>query len=169
MPDVYSEPEEAKQFFRSLIIQGLEQVVPNDDQTIEDYLTDLLLLRLRTESASELTPLILPERSLIVAERGLSLPKPILKQTRDIHKNIGDTLLFWLGIFPEHLRRSQREGRIPILVNPVVLGKSSYKIASSLEEQVAPKNAPLFRKLSCNFEKYILALRHAKKGLMGNA
>jgi hypothetical protein len=147
----------------------LEKTLSEPDEAIETYLTEMLLSHLRSEPAPSLSPSLFTERPILLVQQGLSLPAPVLKQARETHKQIADTLLFWLGLFPEHLKRSQKRGEPLSLISPVAMGKSCYRIVSLVEEQVAPENAPLFRKLSHLFEKYVLTLRYVKKDLMGNA
>ncbi len=169
MTQVYQNPEEARLFFQSLITQGLENAASESDENIQTYLTEVLLSYLYAKPTPPIDLPAFSERSLLVVRQGLSLPEPVLKQARETHKQIGDSLLFWLGIFPERLKRSRRQGEPLLLLRPVTIGKTSYKIVSLIEEQVAPENAPLFRKLSQKFEQYVLALRTVKKDLTGNA
>lgn len=91
-----------------------------------------------------------------------------IDREREVHKHIGDYTLFMSGLFPEFLRRMQRER---VLVSPDALldyvqtGKRSYRIVSEFSHGTHGETAPLFRKLSENFELCVYGLGYVRAEL----
>jgi hypothetical protein len=87
---------------------------------------------------------------------------------RDVHKHIGDYTLFMTGLFPEYLRR-QRSGRPVVspdaLLDFIQVGKRSYRIVAEITHQPDEETAPLFRKLSENFELCVFGLGYVRADL----
>ena len=52
---------------------------------------------------------------------------------REVHRHIGDFTLFWTGVYPEFLKRMEREGRSDHLLDYRQQGKRAYYIASTIE------------------------------------
>lgn len=71
----------------------------------------------------------------------------------EIRKHIGDSCLFFTGLYPEHLNREARACDPRLFVH---VGVSSYRWVSDYEA-VGP-SAALFRKLSSVFEECVGAL-----------
>jgi len=93
-------------------------------------------------------------------------PAPSFDRERQVRKHIGDYSLFFTGMFPEslnhwRLRRSRLEGFIDF----VKAGKESYYIVSKFEHFEYAKVAPLFRKMSHEFELLIYGLNQVKNEL----
>ncbi|HMC30169.1 MAG TPA: hypothetical protein VKL99_04995, partial [Candidatus Angelobacter sp.] len=93
-------------------------------------------------------------------------PAPSFDRERQVRKHIGDYALFFTGMFPEglnhyRLRRTRMEG----LIDFVKAGKESYYIVSKFEHFEYAKVAPLFRKMSYEFERLVYGLNHVKNEL----
>jgi len=93
-------------------------------------------------------------------------PAPSFDRERQVRKHIGDYALFFTGMFPEglnhyRLRRTRLEG----LVDFVKAGKESYYIVSKFEHFEYAKVAPLFRRMSHDFERLVYGLNHVKNEL----
>ena len=93
-------------------------------------------------------------------------PAPSFDRERQVRKHIGDYALFFSGMFPEglnqyRLRRTRMEG----LLDFVKAGKESYYIVSKFEHFEYAKVAPLFRKMSNEFERLVYGLNHVKNEL----
>jgi len=85
---------------------------------------------------------------------------------RTIRKYIGDYTLFFTGMFPEsinHLRL--RRDRMESFVDWVKAGKESYYIVSKFDCFEYMKVAPLFQKLSSQFEQCVYGLNCVKNEL----
>jgi hypothetical protein len=82
---------------------------------------------------------------------------------RDVHRHIGDFTLFWTGVFPEALGRMQESARKDHLLDYTRQGKRSYRIASELAEADGAAEAPLFERLSREFELCAFGLGEVRK------
>jgi len=90
------------------------------------------------------------------------------ERERMVHKHIGDYTLFMAGIFPEFVRRQQKAGLIvsaDAFLDYVRVGKRSYRIVSEFASTGAEPAAPLFRKLSENFELCVYGLGYVRADL----
>ncbi|HWR35768.1 MAG TPA: hypothetical protein VN622_07885 [Clostridia bacterium] len=91
---------------------------------------------------------------------------PSFDRERQVRKHIGDYTLFFAGIFPEsinHLRL--RRQRLENFIDWMKAGKESYYIVSKFEHFEYKKVAPLFAKLSREFEVCVFGLNMVKNDL----
>jgi len=85
---------------------------------------------------------------------------------RQVRKHIGDYALFFTGMFPESLNAHRlRRSRVDSLVDFVKAGKESYYIVSKFEHFEYAKVAPLFRRMSAEFETLVYGLNQVKNEL----
>ncbi len=90
----------------------------------------------------------------MIAEGDIRLNATSFDRERQVHKHIGDFLLFWSGVFPEFLRTIKRPGGSDALIDVVRQGQMSYYMASTFEHDPYGVEAPTLRKLSNDFEGY---------------
>src|SRR5215831_10722325 len=85
---------------------------------------------------------------------------------RQVRKHIGDYSLFFTGMFPESLNaRRLRRTKMDSLLDFVKTGKESYFIVSKFEHFEYAKVAPLFRRMSNEFEQLVYGLNQVKNEL----
>ena len=85
---------------------------------------------------------------------------------RQVRKHIGDYALFFTGMFPESLNAQRlRRSRMESLIDFVRAGKESYYIVSKFEHFEYAKVAPLFRRMSQEFEQLVYGLNQVKNEL----
>ena len=85
---------------------------------------------------------------------------------RQVRKHIGDYALFFSGMFPESLNGARlRRSRMDSLIDFVRAGKESYYIVSKIEHFEYAKVAPLFRRMSQEFEQLVYGLNQVKNEL----
>src|SRR5439155_13779899 len=83
-------------------------------------------------------------------------PAPNLDRERQVRKHIGDYTLFFTGLFPESINHFRlRRQRLENFVDFMRAGKESYYIVSKFEFFEYAKVAPLFAKLSAEFERCV--------------
>jgi hypothetical protein len=83
-----------------------------------------------------------------------------------VRKHIGDYTLFFAGMFPESINRFRlRNNRLENFIDWMKAGKESYYIVSKFEHFEYSKVAPLFAKLSDNFEGCVYGLNQVKNDL----
>ncbi len=93
-------------------------------------------------------------------------PAPSFDRERQVRKHIGDYTLFFTGMFPESINRLRlRRERLENFVDWMKAGKESYYIVSRFEHFEYAKVAPLFAKLSQNFESCVYGLNLVKNEL----
>jgi hypothetical protein len=84
-----------------------------------------------------------------------------------VRKHVGDYTLFMTGLFPESVARVRQAARLRLdaFVDFVRAGKESYAIVSSFDQFEYRDEAPLFRRLSENFELCVFGLNLVKQDL----
>ena len=159
------------QFFRGSLRASLEHVGLRDDDEVETYLASMLETFVhrdgifairdadgrRVESVAEM-----------LVEGDVRLNADSFARERQVHRHIGDFVLFWSGMFPEFLQQLKRPGGTDSLVDLVAQGRESYHIVSTFEYDPYGVEAPTFRKLSERFDQYqraLLLLRASMPGL----
>ena len=88
---------------------------------------------------------------------------------REVHRHIGDFLLFWSGLFPEFLMQMKAPGSKDVLLDPVKQGSFSYHVVSTFEHGAYAHEAPIFKKLSNDFEQYRYGLSLVRASFEGFA
>jgi hypothetical protein len=85
---------------------------------------------------------------------------------RSMRKHIGDYALFVAGMLPEAIESEAKDtARRPSLGELIAAGKQSYFIVSQFNIFEYKKEAPLFKRLAEQFERYILGLALVREGL----
>src|SRR5205807_5292224 len=93
-------------------------------------------------------------------------PAPSFDRERQVRKHIGDYSLFFTGMFPDSLNhRRLRKARLENFIDFVKAGKESYYIVSKFEHFEYAKVAPLFRRMSQDFERLVSGLNQVKNEL----
>lgn len=82
---------------------------------------------------------------------------------REYHRHIGDYALFWTGLFPEAVQKSQRTVSGDHLISFTVFGKRSYLIASQFEGENYREESDVLRRLSEEFELCAFGLHEIRK------
>jgi hypothetical protein len=91
---------------------------------------------------------------------------PSFDRERQVRKHIGDFTLFFTGMFPESINRFRlRRQRLENFVDLMRAGKESYYIVSRFEHFEYAKVAPLFARLSREFERCVFGLNLVKNEL----
>jgi len=93
-------------------------------------------------------------------------PAPSFDRERQVRKHIGDYTLFFTGMFPESINHFRlRTNRLENLIDWIKAGKESYYIVSKFDSFEYTKVAPLFQKLSNQFEQCVYGLNRVKNEL----
>lgn len=86
-----------------------------------------------------------------------------------VHRHIGDYALFWVGVFPENLKRLCARDRKDYMIDYFRQGKRSYAIAAELAEDSSRPPGELLARLSERFEYCVMGLgrvrEHVRTGL----
>lgn len=132
------------------------------DVQLVDYLSDLLMRFVRTEGLHRVRcasgkPATEVFQMLREADRRIGLAR------RDIHRHIGDFTLFWAGMYPESLRKLQRDASPDGLLDYCRQGKRAYRIAAEIEGGEGPPPCELLLRLSEQFELCAYGLREVRR------
>lgn len=144
-----------EQLFRDLVERAFVLSLRWDDRQVIDYLTRLLMQFTHRDSLYALRDVNgrpLEEVADMLYYADVRLGAQSFYQEREVHKHIGDYTLFWSGLFPEALPKLRASLRKDHLVDYVQQGKQSYYLVSLFDIGEWRAEAPLFRKLSDQFE-----------------
>jgi hypothetical protein len=87
---------------------------------------------------------------------------------REVRKHVGDFTLFFTGLFPEYVASLPRRGlHLDAFMDYLQAGKESYRIVSFFDQFEYQAEAPLFRRLSDQFETCVYGLNLVKRDLEG--
>ena len=154
-----SEDHPLRDFFRSLVHGSLHVQMGLEDQDVEDYLAGLITEYVHLNATTFEVDGEPIEELVVLAEHGdIRQKAPNFQREREVHKLIGDFLMFWGGVFPEQLNLLKKKGAPTGFVNPVAMGKASYHLVSTFDHGDYATESMLYRKLSTRFETYLFAL-----------
>lgn len=159
-----------RRLFRELVWRRLEGDIRLGDGQVAAYVADLLtdfthrdaLYRLRDAGGRRLEEV----GEMLLASNPL-LGAASFEAEREVRRHIGDFTLFFVGLFPEWLDSVVRRRRIgaDTFVDYVKAGKESYAIVAEFTDVRFAEEAPLFRRLSEEFELCVLGLNLVKGDL----
>jgi hypothetical protein len=151
-----------RRFFDDVRLQDFELVRYTAD-LLTDFADARRLYWLRDASGRALDDV----GEMLLESHPLLAPRGSFDRERAIRKHIGDFTLFMAGLFPESIARHRRRGslRLDAFVDYIQAGKESYAIVSSYDQLEYQHEAPLFRKLSEQFELCVFGLNLVKGDL----
>jgi hypothetical protein len=127
------------------------------EQDVEAYLSHMLVQFLHRDEIYSIRDSAGHRLESVVdmlAEGDMRLNANSFDRERQVHKHIGDFLLFWSGLFPEFLRHLRRPSNKDGALDLIRQGQMSYYLASTFEHDPYGVEAPVLRKLSDDFEGY---------------
>ena len=165
-----SDSHPLRQLFQELISTHFEQDIGLRDGSLQAYVANMLtefcdvdqLYRIRNASGQPLQDVgeMLLESNPVYGEA------PSFDRERQVRKHIGDYTLFFAGMFPESINRFRlRRHRLESFLDLMKAGKESYYIVSKFEHFEYAKVAPLFARLSREFELCVFGLNMVKNDL----
>jgi len=153
-----------------LVTQHFAEGVGIRDQEVAGYVSNMLtefcefdqLLRIRNSSGRQLDDV----GEMLLESDPVFGPAASFDRERQVRKHIGDYTLFFAGMFPEAVNRFRlRSARLENLIDFVKAGKESYYIVSRFDVFEYKKVAPLFARLSREFESCVYGLNLVKNDL----
>lgn len=138
--------------FREALQASLKDTLGMNDAAIERYLESMLvefmhfdgIYRLRDATGRRVRSV-----TEMVAEGDVRLNATSFDREREVHKHLGDFLLFWSGMFPEELKNLPLPDRV---IDCEKQGKFSYYVVSTFDHKPYDEEAPVFKRLSEEFE-----------------
>jgi hypothetical protein len=158
-----------RRLFSDLVRRRFFEDIRVQDARVAGYVSELLvdfthrdnLYRIRNAAGRRLE-----EVGEMLIESNPLLEASSFDRERAVRKHIGDYTLFFLGMFPEYVSWWRRPAsHLDHLVDYVQAGKESYFIVSSFDQFEYREVAPLFKKLSENFELCVFGLNLVKHDL----
>jgi hypothetical protein len=159
-----------QQLFLELVRFHFSEDVGVRDRDISDYVANMLTEFCECENLYKIRdtagrPLQDVGEMLLQADPVYG-PAPSFDRERQVRKHIGDYTLFFTGMLPESINRLRlRRQRLEGFVDFMKAGKESYYIVSKFEHFEYTKVAPLFAKLSTQFEQCVFGLNMVKNDL----
>ena len=150
-------------FFLQAVRNSYEGNLGLNDPDVTGYVARLLcdfsrsdkLYKMRDEMGRPIAEL----EQMVTAADPVNGTAPSFDAERMLRKHIGDYSLFVAGMLPEAIDAGGPEKtRRPTLGELIKSGKESYYIVSQFNVFEYKKEAPLFTRLSEQFERYILGL-----------
>ena len=127
------------ELFRELVHEAVARNSPaRDVDDVEDYVASLLYEFLRTDRVFSLRN---PDgRRLtsvyeMLAEGDVRLNADSFEREREVHKHIGDYILFWMGLNPDFLRKLKLEDGRDLVCDYSRQGQASYHVVSTFDYQ----------------------------------
>jgi hypothetical protein len=164
-----SESNPLQRFFQELVARNYGEVGVRNSE-VQAYVSNLLtefceaenLYKLKDEKGEPMHDV----GAMLLAADPVYGSASSFDRERQVRKHIGDYSLFFTGMWPEalnhfRLRRARMEG----LIDFIRAGKESYFIVSKFEHFEYAKVAPLFRRMSQEFEQLVYGLNQVKNDL----
>lgn len=165
-----SEGHELRTLFNDLVKRSFDENLGLRDEQLSAYVANMLvefcdvnnLLAVRDGGGRPLDDV----GEMLIEADPVYGPAPSFDRERQVRKHIGDYTLFLTGMFPESINRFRlRRQRLENFVDFVKAGKESYYIVSKFEHFEYAPVAPLFAKLSREFEACVFGLNQVKSDL----
>ena len=159
-------------FFGELVQKHLIQSAGVKDAAMSQYVASLLvdfthvdhLYRIRNARGKRLEDV-----AEMLIESNPMLDAPSFFYEREVRKHIGDYTLFLAGLFPEYLNRLPKRGtRVDAFIDYIQAGKESYRVVASFDQFEFQQVAPLFRRMSEQFELCVFGLNLVKAEIEQN-
>ena len=159
-----------REFFQVMVEKHYTENVGLRDAEISGYVANLMadfceaeeLFKVRDAAGRPLTDV----GEMLLEADPVYGPAPSFDRERQVRKHIGDYTLFFAGMFPESINGQRlRRHRLESMIDLIKAGKESYFIVSKFEIFEYAKVAPLFARLSREFERCVYGLNIVKNEL----
>ena len=158
------------EFFTPLVSEKFAGTLGMDDPEVSGYVAQMLsdfcdaaeLFKLKDAAGRTLTDV----GEMLLESDPVYGPAPSFDRERQVRKHIGDFTLFFSGMFPESINHYRlRRQRLENFVDFMKAGKESYYIVSKFDQFEYSRLAPMFGKLSTEFESCVYGLNLVKSDL----
>ncbi len=161
---------------RSFFAQAVHEAVAErlriaESEDVVPYLADMLTEFLHVDAVFGIRDLDgKPVKSVaeMALEGDVRFNADSFERERQVHKHIGDYLLFWSGLYPEQFEKMRAANAADLLINPVEQGRASYHIASTFTYPPHDRQAKTLAKLSERFDAYQAGLALVRGTMTAN-
>lgn len=157
-------------YFSVALHESFHSLGLRETDDVEGYLVRMLVEFLHRDGIYNIRDAAgRPVESVVemVAEGDVRLNADSFEREREVHKHVGDFLLFWSGMFPEFLQHLRAPSAKDALLDCTKQGQLSYYVASTFEHAPYTDEAPTLRKLSEDFEAYQRGLNRVRAAFEG--
>ena len=158
-----------RRLFTELVSRRLYWDAGLRDPSVAEYVSALLTEFARAENLYRIRNARgkrLEEVGEMLIESNPLLEARSFDREREVRKHVGDYTLFLAGLFPEYVAALPRRGiRLDSFIDYLRAGKESYRIVSFFDQFEYKDEAPLFRRLSEQFETCVYCLNLVKDDL----
>ena len=168
-PD-HTDQSQLRRLFGALVERTFLQTLGVHEPGVTDYLADVMTDFAHFKQVYKVKNLEgrpLYEVADMLMQADIRLQASSFNREREVHKHIGDFILFWAGVYPESLAHLQSQARKDHLLDYVKQGKNSYAIAASFDYGEYRPQAPVLKKLSEEFELCLYGLHVVRKEMDG--
>ena len=141
---------------------------------VEQYLASLLVKFVRTEDLYAINDDSgNPTQSVIemLGQADVRLTADSFEREREVHKHIGDFILFWTGVAPKSVGAWRALNGLDVKCDYLRQGQESYYLVSTFDHSPYDSDAPLFRQMSELYESlaFVVGQVSRKTGLYPQA
>jgi len=162
-----------RDFFVDAIDESLNRRLGIDDgEDVKEYLVQMLINFIHNDGIYDIRNAQgrrVETIAEMLVEGDVRLNADSFDREREVHKHIGDFLLFWSGVYPEFLQYLKAPTSKDAVLDVVEQGRFSYHVASTFEHPPYAQEAETFRKLSSRFVEYQIGLRLVRSSFEGFA
>jgi hypothetical protein len=162
-----------RQFFSRALHDCLsDKLQLTEAENVEPYLVNMLVNFIHQDAIFTIRDCEgrrLSSFAEMIAEGDIRLNANSFDRERQVHRHIGDLLLFWSGLFPEFVQKIKSAPGPDALLNPVEQGRMSYYVASTFDQDPYTQEARVLRTLSEGFEDYRYGLALVRASFEGFA
>lgn len=159
-----------RRYFADALHESLSQLGMKDEVEVESYLGAMLVRFLNQDGIYAIRDMHgrrVDEVAEMLVQGDVRLSADSFDREREVHRHVGDFLLFWSGLFPEFLKQLRDPLKKDALLDPVSQGRLSYFVVSTFDYGRYADEAPVFRRLSSRFEAYQAGLSLVRDRLPG--
>ncbi len=155
--------------FRDLVHEALAvELRERHVDDVVDYVSRLLTEFMRTDRVYSIRgPDGRPVTSVyeMLAEGDVRLNAGSFEREREVHKHIGDYILFWSGVNPAYLSRLRLQDGRELRCDYTRQAKESYYLVSTFDYRPYDAEAATYRRLSELYEGIAHSLTHVRRHL----
>jgi hypothetical protein len=167
-PDPHSDPrpgnrgELIRRFFAGITQYTFHSQLGVADPPLIDYIVELLIRFLHSDDIYSIRN-VRGGRLLQVTDMLAEAQARQGAAKRQVHRHIGDFILFWTGIYPEMVDRMRSAGTRDSLIDYGAQGKRAYMVASTIpvEKEAAPSE--VLQRLSQQFDLCVYGLGEVRR------
>lgn len=158
--------------FERTVAQALsEDCMRGCEPDITNYLVNLLVGFIHTDrlfSIKNADGAPIDSVAQMVVEGDIRQNADSFEREREVHRHIGDFILFWSALYPEFLRQLRLRHGADLITDFPRQAKESYRLVSTFDHAPFDQEAPTYRKLSNHFDEYSYCLKRVR-GVLGRA